>query len=165
MRGRPLTAVGLLALAVANASLVAVIAGQFLAGGADVVSTPERLPKLSMSSDGAANARAIGDYVQTLAHPVFFKSREPFVAPPPAPPVVAKPPPPPVITDPGLALAGVMIGDGQRKAYLVGKADARGTWASEGDDVSGWKIRSVDAGTVKLQQQDRTIELLLYPRQ
>jgi len=28
----------------------------------------------------------------------------------------------------------------------------------------GWRIQSVDASSSKLQQQDRTIELQLYPK-
>ncbi len=28
----------------------------------------------------------------------------------------------------------------------------------------GWRIQSVDASSAKLQQQDRTIELQLYPK-
>jgi hypothetical protein len=74
---------------------------------------------------------------------------------------------PVVNSDPGLTLAGIMIFDGARKAYLVKKADSRaaGIWASEGEDLSGWKVHSVTATTVKLQQRDRTVELQLYPQQ
>jgi len=34
----------------------------------------------------------------------------------------------------------------------------------EGESFMGWKIQSVDATSARLQQQDRTIELQLYPR-
>jgi len=86
--------------------------------------------------------------------------------PAPPPPPVAKPAAIPAINaDPGVVLAGVMITEGVRKAYLVKKADSQGTWASEGENLMGWKVHSVSATAVKLQQQDRTVELQLYPRQ
>jgi hypothetical protein len=57
-----------------------------------------------------------------------------------------------------------MITGGVRKAYLVKKADSQGTWASEGENLMGWKVHSVSAAGVTLQLQDRTVELLLYPQ-
>jgi hypothetical protein len=160
---RPLTAIGLVALAAANAALIALVTVELLQDPDETPGAPESTPALTMGESGIPQPRPIGDYAQTLARPVFLKSRAPFVAPPPAPPPVVKPPAPPVSADPGLALAGVMIRPGQRKAYLVSKADSRGTWASEGDILSGWKVQLIAAGGVKLQQQDRTVELPLYP--
>jgi hypothetical protein len=51
-----------------------------------------------------------------------------------------------------------------RKVYLLTKANPAGSWLAEGESFMGWKIQSVDASSAKLQQQDRTIELQLYPR-
>src|SRR5262249_1047646 len=65
--------------------------------------------------------------------------------------------------DPGLTLSGVLIGEGVRKAYVTSRTDPRGAWVSEGDDVAGWKIKSVGALAITLEQQSRTIEGLLYP--
>jgi hypothetical protein len=99
--------------------------------------------------------------------PVFFKTREPYVAPPPRPaaptPATAPKPPPPVVVDPGLAVAGIIIGGGVRKAYIHGKADQQGGWVSEGEVLTGWKVQTIGPGAVELQQQDHTIELQLYP--
>jgi hypothetical protein len=164
MKPSPLTAACLLALAAANACLLAVIAGEYLQDADAAVGPLEWSPKLSTTSAAAPHLRPAENYASTLAHPVFFKSRQPFVAPPPAPAPVVKPPAPPVSTDPGMALAGVMIAGGRRKAYLVNKADSSGTWASEGESLSGWTIRSIEPTAVKLQQQERLVELLLYPR-
>jgi hypothetical protein len=69
-----------------------------------------------------------------------------------------------VVADPGLILGGVMTNDRLRKAYLVTKTNSAGSWVGEGESFMGWKIQSVDATSARLQQQDRTIELQLYPR-
>ena len=82
-------------------------------------------PKLSNSTDGILKAVRIDGYTETLAHPVFFKTREPFVPPPP---VLPKPVviPPPVFIDPGLVLGGVMILPTVRKAYRTRPVKATG---------------------------------------
>jgi hypothetical protein len=53
----------------------------------------EWTPKLSTPTEGMPHLKPLDAYKQTLAHPIFFKTREPFVAPPPPPP-----PPPPQVT-------------------------------------------------------------------
>jgi hypothetical protein len=103
-------------------------------------------------------------YGEILAHPVFFMAREPFVAPPsplPAAPQQSATPPP---VDPGFVLGGVMIGRDYKKAYLFRRSDPSGNWVTEGDDLAGWTVGSVNADAVLLKQQDRTIKLQLYPQ-
>jgi hypothetical protein len=51
-----------------------------------------------------------------------------------------------------------------RKAYLLTKTNPAGSWVGEGDSFMGWIIKSVDGASAKVQQQDRTIELQLYPQ-
>jgi hypothetical protein len=168
MRIAPLAAVGLAALAGVNMWLLSILLGDAIGEEALPVAAPAWDAKLSGAGRDGAAPKPIGAYRQTLAQPVFFKTREPYVAPPPrpvAPPVpaaVAKPPPP-VIVDPGLTVAGIIIGVGVRKAYIHGKSDPHGSWLSEGESLTGWKVQAIDAGGVKLQQQDHTIELQLYP--
>jgi hypothetical protein len=58
-----------------------------------------------------------------------------------------------------------MINSGVRKAYVFGKTGAAGTWTSEGDDFMGWRVRSISGIGAKLEQQGRSIDLLLYPRE
>ena len=114
---------------------------------------------------GAAGPKPLTVYGGILAQPIFFKTRQPFVPPPPAPPPMAKAPAPaptPAPVDPGLALGGVIITPDVKKAYVVSKANSRGTWASEGDSVMGWTVQSIDAGSARLGQANRTIDLHLY---
>jgi hypothetical protein len=51
-----------------------------------------------------------------------------------------------------------------RKAYLLTKTNPAGSWVREGDSFMGWIIKSVDSASAKVQQQDRIIELQLYPQ-
>ena len=166
MRIAPLAAAGLAALVGVNLWLLSIILGEATGEEALPIAAPWDAKLPGPGRDDAA-AKPITAYRQTLAQPVFFKTREPYVAPPPrpaAPPTPAAiPKPPPVVVDPGLTVAGIIIGEGVRKAYIHGKSDPRGTWLSEGEALTGWKVQAIDPGGVKLQQQDRTIELHLYP--
>jgi hypothetical protein len=167
IRITPLAAMGLVALAGVNLWLLTII----LVGATDdapaSVSTPVWDAKLSSSGRDDAAAKPIGAYRETLAQPVFFKTREPYVPPPPRPvapatPAVLQKPAPPIV-DPGFTVAGIIIGQGVRKAFIHGKADAHGSWVSEGESLTGWKVQAIDAAGVRLLQQERTIELELYP--
>jgi hypothetical protein len=60
-------------------------------------------------------------------------------------------------------LGGVLTLNDIRKAFLFSKADPRGSWLNEGESFMGWRIQSVDGSSARLQQQDRTIQLQLYP--
>jgi hypothetical protein len=157
----PLVVAGLLALGAADVWLVTVALEDIAPSDRVTTAPAEWTPKFSTSTDGILKPVPVDGYTETLAHPVFFKTREPFVPPPP---VVPRPVviPPPVFVDPGLVLGGVMILPNVRKAYLVSKADQRGTWVSQGEAITGWKVQSVDRTSIKLQQQDRIIELQLY---
>ena len=165
LRIAPLAAAGLAALAAINGWLLAVALEDVAPAGQAPVAAPEWTPKLA-DGDGMPGARPIGGYEQTLARPIFFKTREPYVPPPPPPPPkapVARPPVagPPV--DPGVTVSGILIGEGVRKAYVSSRTDPRGAWVSEGDDLAGWKIKSVEPTAITLEQQERRIEVLLYP--
>jgi hypothetical protein len=164
----PLAAAGLAVLAGVNLWLLSIILGDATGEEASPVAAPAWDAKLSGPGQDGAAPKPISAYRQMLAQPVFFKTREPYVAPPPRPvappgPAAVPKPPPPAIVDPGLTVAGVIIGMGVRKAYIHGKSDPHGSWVSEGESLTGWKVQAIDAGGVKLQQQDRTIELQLYP--
>jgi len=168
LRIAPVAAAGLAALVGVNLWLLTII----LASGANKEPVPAASPawdaKWSAPGKADVTAKPIGAYGEILAQPVFFKTREPYVAPPPRPapahvvPVVAKPPPPPVV-DPGFAVAGVIISQGVRKAYIHTKGDQQGSWVGEGESLTGWRVQAIGPGGVKLQQQDRTIEVELYP--
>ena len=168
MRIAPIALAGLAALAGVNLWLLSIIVSDATSEQAVPAAVPAWDVKLAGRGRNDAAAKPISAYQQTLAQPVFFKTREPYVAPPPRPaappvPAVIPKPPPPVVVDPGLAVAGIIIGGGVRKAYVHGKTDPHGSWVSEGEALTGWKVQAIDPGGVKLQQQDRTIELELYP--
>ncbi|HEV2956478.1 MAG TPA: hypothetical protein VGX95_10190 [Xanthobacteraceae bacterium] len=169
----PLATAGLAALAGVNLWLLSIILGDIILGDATgeeapAFAAPAWDAKLSGPGRDGAAPKPISAYRQMLAQPVFFKTREPYVAPPPRPvapstPAAVAKPPPPAMVDPGLTVAGIIIGVGVRKAYIHGKSDPHGSWVSEGEAVTGWKVQAINPDGVKLQQQDRTIELQLYP--
>lgn len=160
----PLAATSLLALGSLNAWLLAGVSEDYTEKQAAVEKT-EWAPNLPQSTTELPKPKPINAYSQTLARPIFLKTREPFVPPPPTPPPLPKTTaaPPPVVVDPGLVLGGIMIASDAKKAYLFSKADSQGTWMSEGETIMGWKLHSIDPTSTRLQQADRTIELWLYP--
>jgi hypothetical protein len=168
VRIAPLTAAGLLALGGINAWLLTVVIAGVAGEEPAAIAAPVWNPNFPGAGGDIPAARPINAYRETLMHPVFFKTREPYVAPPPrpvapaVPAMLPKPAPPPVV-DPGLIMGGVIISGDVRKAYVYSKADSHGSWVSEGENLTGWKVQAIDAGTVTLRQQDRTIELQLYP--
>jgi hypothetical protein len=103
---------------------------------------------------------------QSLAKPVFVRTRAPYVprpaAPPPVKPKAAAPPPP---VDSGLVLGGIVVVEQAKKAYIFRKADQRGGWLSEGETILGWNVESIDAAAPRLRQVDRLIELHLSSAQ
>jgi hypothetical protein len=168
MRITPLALAGLAGLAGLNVWLVAMVLQEHVPEPEVHSSTAaaSRPPGPPTFDSKPPESKPIAAYPQTLARPVFFKSREPYVPPPPAPPPLPQPvaAPPPAPVDPGLVLGGVVIMDGAQKAYIFNKADTRGAWLAEGETILGWKVESIDAITARLQQVDRSIELQLYPK-
>jgi hypothetical protein len=131
------------------------------------VAATEQAPIPPSSGLKLLKPKPITAYGETLAKPVLFKSRAPYVPPPPAPPApppkpVSTPPPAPV--DPGLVLGGVVIMEEAKKAYIFNKADLRGAWLSEGESILGWRLDAIDAAAARLARGDRSIELQLYPK-
>ncbi|WP_316182568.1 MULTISPECIES: hypothetical protein [unclassified Bradyrhizobium] len=103
-------------------------------------------------------------YTEIVAHPIFSKSREPFVPLPPAPPLPV-PPQQAVTADPGFIVGGIMITGRASKAYLLSKAGGGvGSWVDEKGTFQGWTVKTIDASGVRIEQVGRTIELQLYPR-
>jgi hypothetical protein len=58
-----------------------------------------------------------------------------------------------------------MISGGTKKVYLFRKAEQAGSWLTEGEDIMGWKVQSIDSGGAKLQKDGQNIELMLYAQQ
>lgn len=158
----PLATVGFLILIGVNAWLVSVLVDDSAPDDAIVTGSLGNTTKLHALPDVSLTGQPIASYSLTLAQPIFFRTRAPFVAPP-APPPPMSVAPPPVYSDPGLVLGGVMVTGNIRKAYLFTKADPHGTWVDEGETFKGWKVQSVQSMSTLLQQQSRNIELHLYP--
>jgi hypothetical protein len=161
----PMTAIVLLILGGSSILLLKLTIAEILQD--DGVSTPkiEWTPTLSTSAERLTSVIPLNAYQQTTAHPLFFKTRQPFVPPPPPPPPPPMASPPPTVVDPGLALGGVMINREARKAYLFRKLDRSGSWLSEGEEIMGWKVQSIDRSGATLQKDGRKIELPLYAQQ
>jgi hypothetical protein len=158
---RAIILAGLISL---NAGLVAVAGSALLSDDPAAPPPVGWTPPVGTISRAPNGTNPIAHYRQTLARPIFFKTREPFVPPPPpraAP--VARISPPPVVADPGLMIGGVMMMQGVRRAYLYRKTDPSGTWVAYGEEFMGWKIQTIDATGIVLGNGERKIDLKLYP--
>ena len=163
-RVSPFRGLVLVFAAASNAWLLVTVAAEFAASDVSVIERAAWSPQLSGTREKVPAAKPIEAYREILTRPIFFKSREPFVPAPPPPPPVVVAMPSPVVVDPGLVLGGVLIKKGIRKAYMFSRANAGGgAWINEGQEFMGWSIRSVSATGAKLEQQGRSIDLLLYP--
>ena len=162
LRIAPITLITSLVVGGLNLALIAAVAMHLMSSDQATSDQSDWNAHLSASIAGAAGRMPIEAYGKILAHPVFFKSREPFVPALPVP-VSAPPQPRPIVVDPGLVVAGVVVKNGFSKVYLLSRTDPGGTWASEGDTFQGWKVKSIDGSGVRLVQADRAIDLKLYP--
>jgi hypothetical protein len=160
----PPAAVGLLLLGLLNGCLLTAIVTWAIGDNGEEPPVVEPAPRWTKLADAPPAARPIDKYKLILAHPVFFRNREPFVAAPtPTTPPPPKATPAPVV-DPGLMIGGVFISERVRKVYLLTKNTSGGEWKREGESFMGWTVQSVEPSGAKLKQQDRTLELPLYPR-
>jgi hypothetical protein len=159
---RTIVLAGLVSL---NVGLAAIAASALLFGDALAPARVDWRPPIATNGTAPPAPKPIARYQQMLAHPIFFKTREPFVLPPPAPlpPPATRASPPPVVVDPGLMLGGIMVMQGVRKAYVFRKSDPSGTWVTRGEDFMGWKIQTIDAAGIVLGNGERKIDLKLYP--
>lgn len=158
-RTPPLVLLGLALPAAANIWLVLMAAQQATSGDQIAAEEPGWTPRLPSLED--ARAQTTATYQEILAHPIFSRSRAPYV--PSAPPAPKPSPPPAVFIDPGLVLGGVMVNGAIKKAYLFQKTDKSGAWVGEGDDFIGWRVQSITAEVAKLQKDAHVIEVRLYP--
>jgi hypothetical protein len=160
-RTPPLVLLGLTLLAAANIWLLLTVAQQATSEDQIAADEPGWTPRLPRLEDARAQTTATASYQEILSHPIFSRSRTPYVlSAPPAPKPSA---PPLVFIDPGLVLGGVMVNGAVKKAYLFQKTDKSGAWVGEGDDFVGWRVQSITADAAKLQKETHVIEVRLYP--
>jgi hypothetical protein len=160
-RTPPLVFFGLALLAVANAWFLIMAAQQTMSEDQVAAEEPGWSPRLPSLEGARMQTTAAVSHQEILAHPIFSRSRAPYVPPAPATPKSA--PPPVAFTDPGFVLGGVMVNGTIKKAYLSQKADKSGVWVGEGDDFIGWTVQSITTDAAKLQRETHVIEVLLYP--
>ena len=75
--------------------------------------------------------------------------------------VVEEPAPEQVIPEPDAILLGVMT-NGALGSALVSLDGAQAVWRSEGDDLNGWTLRSIEADAIELNEADRSLRIELY---
>src|SRR5262245_17249806 len=123
-----------------------------------------RVPAVSLSGEGInplANL-ALDMLHDTLARPLFERSRRPIEAPPPPPPVA--PAHPAAINLNALSLLGVVASEGRTVALLKRNSTGKYVRAEVGDTVDGWTIISIEPQRVVIQQRDTRIPLELFRR-
>ncbi len=89
------------------------------------------------------------------AHPLFYPSRQPWVAPPPAPPPVPHAAPPP----PDYLVFGVVLSGGTHSAVVKPSGAARTMLVSEGDVLAGWTLRRIDATGLHFEAAGQTYDI------
>jgi hypothetical protein len=167
IRISPLAAAGFLVLIALNAACASWIAGT-LADGAplDIIAT-EWTPDKNASLAAIETPTAPNAYPETLAHPIFFRDRRPYVPPPPPAPIVIAQPtpivaPPPPVTKPDFIVSGVALLHEVKQAYLRSPSDQNGAWVKEGGDILGWQVSNVTSAGVTVRKGGQSFELLLY---
>lgn len=110
-------------------------------------------------------AKPLAAFAQTLARPIFSRSRRPYVAPVASPsavaavePVMAAAP----VAEPVVTLAAVAINGQTSRALLVSKSHPAGRWMSPGDQVEDWTISTIAADRLTLAIGGRTMTVRLY---
>jgi hypothetical protein len=131
---------------------------------------PESLIALAtvpIVSDRATSHREL------LTRPLFFVTRRPFVAPVTAPaspesstPVVAAIAPLTLsMSPPAFRLAGVVGTGSTRMALLMSSTTTSMEWVRQGDMISGWTVKNVQATSVAVIANGVEHTLSLYPAQ
>jgi hypothetical protein len=159
----PLAAFLLLALAGMNGWLIKLALGEMQ----PIVPAPPAARyssgTLSTPSVTQLEQKPLAALSQILAHPVFFKTRTPYVPAPPPLSANARANPAVMTPDPLLMVTGIVIKDRLKKAYVLNQNEAQGTWVTEGETVLGWTVETIYPKGIALKQSNRTIEFSLYP--
>jgi hypothetical protein len=158
----PLALILLATLCGLNAWLLAQVFAEFAPVIATAPQTRNEAAKYPTANPAPVVQKPISAYSRILAQPVFFRTRAPYLPPPPPAPVTQNIQAPAPVVNPGLSVAGVIINEKLRKAYLLKQNEPAGTWVAEGENVLGWTLQSVKPTGITLTQSNRTIDLELY---
>jgi len=117
-----------------------------------------------LDADGAVRVKPYEAYVQTVARPLFGRTRRPFVAPvaeavQAAPMAVIAPA---AVAEPEVGLSAIAIRGERRQALLVTRAEPQGRWFGEGETIEGWTITGMSADTLTLGLVGRAKIVKLY---
>ncbi len=121
------------------------------------VSLPEWLGTPSAAARGVA-ARPPAGFENIVQRPLFSRSRQ-GVAPASAPVLAAAPMP--SMLDQDITLKGVFISGPLAKAFLLSSQNPLGVWVQVDEELSGWRVISVQPDQVILQGrgEKRTVQL------
>lgn len=92
----------------------------------------------------------IGRYSAVTEHPLFDASRRP-PAPPEEPDTTAARKP---VAPPEYTLDGVVTASGQRSALLKHQATSKVTRVTEGMQLEGWRVKTLEANRVVLEHRE-----------
>lgn len=108
---------------------------------------------------------------ESLARPLFHRTRRPFQAAPEiieeaipvdVPEVVAEQPTP--VARPPLRLVGLSASNGRHRALLsIGEDGSEPRWYGVGDSVEGWTIDAITSKDVRLGNGNEGFTVALYP--
>jgi hypothetical protein len=166
LRSSPLMFIGVFLLGALNVLILVEIVTEIATSPNDnFIDKVEHSLKLSAQPEAGVLIKPLTTYQQILTHPLFSKTRKPFVPKPPAPPHQSKPINELVkFVDPDFVVGGIIIHGKIRQAFLFKKESASGVWLSVGEEFFGWKLESIGTEWVKLQNNDHAIMLELYAK-
>ena len=118
---------------------------------------PQPQPQASVA------ARPLETFAQTLARPVLFKSRQPYVGPeiPAAAPELPPGPPPAPELPLEASLRGIVVAKGRRQALAAERERPVGRWLAEGGQIDGWTLVAIGPDSAKFQRDERDARLKL----
>ncbi len=65
--------------------------------------------------------------------------------------------------DPGVTLNAVYISGARKKALLIVKGAADGSWLGEGEGIGDWRLVSIEAFNATIASHGRNVTLFLFP--
>lgn len=118
-----------------------------------------RLPKFV--APDPHRAKLASSDVQTLARPIFSKSRRPLAERPNARLSKAPPSPPPAA--PTVGLQAIVGSRSNGRAFLISRPFPEGKWYRVGEQIEGWTIADMQSSELTLTNNAHTVRLRLYP--
>lgn len=160
LRLSPLMAVLLcgLALLVLGAASFAVRAAVEPVATAAAPKSEWRLPKPVVGA--ASRMKPASADVQTLARPIFSRSRRPQAPQANVQQAAKTPPSPPPVGLSIRAIAGTRL---DARAFVASRSFPDGKWHRVGEQIEGWTISDMQGSELTLTNGARSFRLQLYP--